>query len=82
MPEVRTATGWRQTDDGSLAIPDRFIRQYYVAPNGKVFLAGSPNFAYLDVTGTGQWESRWTNGRSSAGNLRSAVMYAPGRSST
>jgi hypothetical protein len=51
----------------------------FVAPNGKVFLAGFlPTSAYLDVAGTGHWTpiaKRKVVGR----RLGSAVMYAPGK---
>jgi hypothetical protein len=51
----------------------------FVAPNGKVFLAGFPQTSqYLDVTGTGQWipvAERNVADRT----MGSAVMYAPGK---
>jgi hypothetical protein len=51
----------------------------FVAPNGKVFLAGFPRATrYLDVTGTGQWTTvadRIVADRT----MGSAVMYAPGK---
>ena len=79
IPEVRTATGWRRLTTAPLAIPNPFYPAMFVAPNGKVFLAGfTPTSAYLDVTGTGQWspvDEREVVGR----KLGSAVMYAPGK---
>jgi hypothetical protein len=51
----------------------------FVAPNGKVFLAGFPQMTrYLDVTGTGQWTT--VGNRNVADRtMGSAVMYAPGK---
>jgi hypothetical protein len=51
----------------------------FVAPNGKVFLAGFPQTTrYLDVTGTGQW-SIVGNRNVADRTMGSAVMYAPGK---
>ena len=79
IPEVRTPNGWRRLTTAPLAIPNPFYPAMFVAPNGKVFLAGfTPTSAYLDVTGTGTWTSvakRNVVGR----KLGSAVMYAPGK---
>jgi hypothetical protein len=79
IPEIRTATGWRRLTTAPLAIPNPFYPAMFVAPNGKVFLAGfTPTSAYLDVTGTGRWipvDEREVVGR----QLGSAVMYAPGK---
>ena len=51
----------------------------FVAPNGKVFLAGFPRRPrYLDVGGTGAWTTVATD-RSPTGSMGSAVMYAPGK---
>jgi hypothetical protein len=79
IPEVRSGGGWRRLTTAPLAIPNPFYPAMFVAPNGKVFLAGfTPTSAYLDVTGTGQWspvDKREVAGR----KLGSAVMYAPGK---
>jgi galactose oxidase len=79
IPEIRNATGWRRLTTAPLAIPNPFYPAIFVAPNGKVFLAGfTPTSAYLDVGGTGQWtpvDQREVVGR----KLGSAVMYAPGK---
>jgi hypothetical protein len=51
----------------------------FVAPNGKVFLAGFPQTSrYLDVSGTGQW-STVANRNVADRTMGSAVMYAPGK---
>ncbi len=51
----------------------------FVAPNGKVFLAGfTQPTRYLDVTGTGQWTTV-ANRNVTDRTLGSAVMYAPGK---
>ena len=79
IPEVRSGGGWRRLTTAPLAIANPFYPAMFVAPNGKVFLAGfTPTSAYLDVTGTGQWspvDKREVVGR----KLGSAVMYAPGK---
>ena len=51
----------------------------FLAPNGKVFLAGFPQTSrYLDVSGTGTWTT--VGDRQVADRtLGSAVMYAPGK---
>ena len=51
----------------------------FVAPNGKVFLAGFPQTSrYLDVTGAGTWTT--VGNRKVANRMKgSAVMYAPGK---
>jgi hypothetical protein len=79
IPEVRRGGIWRRLTTASLAIPNPFYPPMFVAPNGKVFLAGFlPTSAYLDVAGTGHWTpvaKRKVVGRI----LGSAVMYAPGK---
>jgi hypothetical protein len=51
----------------------------FVAPNGKVFLAGfNQPTRYLDVTGTGRW-STVANRNVEDRVLGTAVMYAPGK---
>jgi hypothetical protein len=80
IPEVRSGGGgWRRLTTAPLAIPNPFYPPMFVAPNGKVFLAGFlPTSAYLDVAGTGHWTAvakRKVVGR----KLGSAVMYAPGK---
>jgi hypothetical protein len=79
IPEVSTPTGWRKLSSASLKIDTPYYPPMFVAPNGKVFMAGfDPISRYLDVTGTGQWTPVAT--RRVAGRvLGSAVMYAPGK---
>ena len=79
IPEVRTASGWRRLTTAPLSIANPFYPAAFVAPNGKVFLAGFPAAtAYLDVAGTGQWTP--VDNRNVAGRkLGSAVMYSPGK---
>lgn len=71
------ATSWT-----SLTAATRHLEYYpfmFVAPNGKVFLAGpDPATAFLDFTGTGAW----TDTASTLSGIRrwgSAVMYSPGK---
>jgi hypothetical protein len=79
IPEVWNGTGWRRLTTAPLSIPNPYYPAMFVAPNGKVFLAGfTQPSRYLDVAGTGQWTtvaSRNVTDRV----LGSAVMYAPGK---
>jgi len=79
IPEVWDGNAWRQLTDAPLAIPAPFYPDMFVAPNGKLFLAGfTQPSQYLDVTGTGRWTpvaSRKVADRV----MGSAVMYAPGK---
>ncbi|HEY3116421.1 MAG TPA: galactose oxidase early set domain-containing protein [Chloroflexota bacterium] len=79
IPEIWNGNGWRRLTTASLAIPAPYYPAMFVAPNGKVFLAGFPQTTrYLDVTGTGQWTT--VGNRNVADRtLGSAVMYAPGK---
>lgn len=79
IPEVRGPAGWRRLTTAPLDIPDPFYPAMFVAPNGKVFLAGFQQATrYLDVTGTGHWST--VGDRNVADRrLGSAVMYAPGK---
>jgi hypothetical protein len=79
LPEISTPTGWRQLSTASLSVGAPFYPPQFVAPDGKVFLAGfvQPS-RFLDVTGTGQW----TDGPARIVKDRvmgSAVMYQPGK---
>jgi hypothetical protein len=79
LPEISTPTGWRQLTTAPLAVGAPFYPPQFVAPDGRVFLAGfvQPS-RWLDVTGTGQW----TNGPARVVKDRvmgSAVMYEPGK---
>lgn len=78
-PEVWNGSSWRQLTTAPLAIPDPYYPDMFVAPNGKVFLAGYPRTTrYLDVSGTGQWTT--VADRNVADRtMGSAVMYAPGK---
>ena len=79
IPEVWNGTGWRRLTTAPLSIPAPYYPAMFVAPNGKVFLAGfSQPTRYLDVSGTGQWTV--VGNRVVADRvLGSAVMYAPGK---
>jgi Domain of unknown function (DUF1929)/Glyoxal oxidase N-terminus/Divergent InlB B-repeat domain len=79
IPEIRSAGGWRRLTTAPLSIPDPYYPAMFVAPNGKVFLAGFPQTTrYLDVTGTGSWTAV-ANRNVADRTLGSAVMYAPGK---
>jgi hypothetical protein len=77
VPEVWNGSGWRRLTTASLDLP--YYPAMFVAPNGKVFLAGDHSTTrYLDFSGTGGWTTvaERTVADRSAG---SAVMYAPGK---
>jgi galactose oxidase len=79
IPEIGNGSTWRRLTGASLSIPTPFYPAMFVAPNGKVFLAGFPRTSrYLDVTGSGSWT---TVGNRIVADRRmgSAVMYAPGK---
>jgi galactose oxidase-like protein/List-Bact-rpt repeat protein len=77
VPEIWDGSGWRRLTTASLDLP--YYPPMFVAPNGKVFLAGHRSTTrYLDVTGTGEW-STVAERNVAERNAGSAVMYAPGR---
>jgi WD40 repeat protein len=79
IPEVWNGSAWRRLTTAPLSIPAPFYPAMFVAPNGKVFLAGFlQTTRYLDVTGTGRWT---TVANRNVANRKegSAVMYAPGK---
>ncbi len=79
VPEIGNGNTWRRLTNASLSIPNPYYPAMFVAPNGKVFLAGFVQTTrYLDVTGSGQWT---TVGNRIVADRRlgSAVMYAPGK---
>jgi hypothetical protein len=79
IPEVWNGNGWRQLTNAPLAIPDPYYPAMFVAPNGKVFLAGFPQTTrYLDVSGAGEWTAV-ANRNVADRRFGSAVMYAPGK---
>ncbi|MGI9040967.1 MAG: galactose oxidase-like domain-containing protein [Gemmatimonadales bacterium] len=76
-PEVWNGSGWRHLTTAELTLP--YYPTMFVAPNGKVFLAGPDQMSrYLDVSGTGDWT---TVAERNVPNRAygSAVMYAPGK---
>ena len=79
IPEVWNGSTWRRLTTAPLSIPNPYYPAMFVAPNGKVFLAGfTQPSRYLDVTGTGQWTTvAYRNVADRV--LGSAVMYAPGK---
>jgi hypothetical protein len=79
IPEVRSSSGWRRLTTAPLSIPSPYYPAMFVAPNGKVFLAGFPQTTrYLDVSGNGQWTTV-ANRNVADRTMGSAVMYAPGK---
>jgi hypothetical protein len=79
IPEVWNGSTWRRLTTAPLSIPNPYYPDMFVAPNGKVFLAGFPQTTrYLDVNGTGSWTT--VGDRTVADRtMGSAVMYAPGK---
>lgn len=79
IPEIGDGTSWRPLTNASLAIPKPYYPAMFVAPNGKLFLAGfQATTRYLSTTGDGAWTTvgdRVVADRT----LGSAVMYAPGK---
>jgi galactose oxidase len=79
IPEIGNGRTWRRLTTASLSIPKPFYPAMFVAPNGKVFLAGFPQTSrYLSVAGTGRWTTVG-NRRVADRTMGSAVMYAPGK---
>jgi hypothetical protein len=79
IPEIWDGSGWRRLTSAPLSIPNPFYPAMFVAPNGKVFLAGFPHTSqYLDVTGSGQWTAVAERNVADR-TMGSAVMYAPGK---
>ncbi len=79
IPEVGNGRTWRRLTSAPLSIPAPYYPAMFVAPNGRVFLAGFPSTSqYLNVAGTGSWTTvaeRIVADR----RMGSAVMYAPGK---
>ncbi len=79
IPEIGNGSSWRRLTTASLSVPAPYYPAMFVAPNGKVFLAGFPQTSrYLDLTGTGAWTTV-ANRNVADRRLGSAVMYAPGK---
>jgi len=79
IPEVFDGTSWRALTSAPLAIGNPFYPDMFVAPNGRVFMAGFPkSSAYLDLSGTGSWTPVATR-QVADRQMGSAVMYAPGK---
>ena len=79
VPEIGNGATWRRLTNASLSIPSPYYPAMFVAPNGKVFLAGfQATTRYLSTSGDGQWT---TVGNRVVADRRlgSAVMYAPGK---
>jgi WD40 repeat protein len=79
IPEIGNGLTWRRLTTASLAIGNPFYPAMFLAPNGKVFLAGFPQTSrYLDVSGTGAWTTV-ADRQVADRRMGSAVMYAPGK---
>jgi hypothetical protein len=79
IPEIGDGVTWRRLTSAPLSIPTPYYPAMFVAPNGKVFLAGYPAMSrYLSVTGTGAWTTVATR-KVADRTMGSAVMYAPGK---
>ena len=79
IPEIGDGITWRRLTTASLAIPAPYYPAMFLAPNGKVFLAGFPQSSrYLDVSGTGAWTTV-ADRQVADRTMGSAAMYAPGK---
>jgi hypothetical protein len=79
IPEVWNGSSWRRLTTAPLTIPDPYYPAMFVAPTGKIFLAGFPAVSrYLDTRSTGQWTTVGSR-RVANRTMGSAVMYAPGK---
>jgi hypothetical protein len=79
IPEVGDGVTWRRLTGAPLSIPTPYYPAMFVAPNGKVFMAGFPGTSrYLSVAGSGAWTTVATR-KVADRTMGSAVMYAPGK---
>ncbi|HKU62593.1 MAG TPA: galactose oxidase-like domain-containing protein [Gemmatimonadales bacterium] len=79
IPEVGDGVTWRRLTGAPLSIPNPYYPAMFLAPNGKVFLAGFPATSrYLSTAGTGSWATVATR-KVADRTMGSAVMYAPGK---
>ena len=79
IPEIGNGSTWRRLTTAGLAIGSPYYPAMFLAPNGKVFLAGFPQTSrYLDVSGTGAWTTV-ADRQVADRRMGSAVMYAPGK---
>ncbi|MGI9046968.1 MAG: galactose oxidase-like domain-containing protein, partial [Burkholderiales bacterium] len=79
LPQVWEAvTGsWRDLTSAQLSLP--LYPYMFLAPNGKVFLAGPSQMTrYLDTSGTGSW-SNVGNRTTASRDYGSSIMYEPGK---
>lgn len=77
IPEVWNGSAWRKLSSAARTLP--YYPRAFLAPNGKVFVAGYDRLtAYLSTSGSGSWN---TVGRRRYGvrDYGSAVMYQPGK---
>jgi galactose oxidase len=76
-PEVWTGSSWRALSGAQISLP--YYPRTFVAPNGKVFYAGSQDTTrYLSTGGTGAW-STVAKRQFGVRDYGSAVMYLPGK---
>jgi fibronectin type 3 domain-containing protein len=79
LPQVwdRLTGAWRGLTTAELSLP--YYPYAFVAPNGKIFIAGpAPATRYLDTSGTGSW-SLVANTRYGRRNWASSVMFDIGK---
>jgi hypothetical protein len=76
-PEIWSGGAWHKLPDTSVAIGQPYYPPMFVAPNGKVFMAGFAQSRYLDVA-AGHW-GPVINRLVARRDMGSAVMYAPGK---
>jgi WD40 repeat protein len=79
VPEIGDGVSWQRLTGATLAIPDPYYPAMFIAPSGKVFLAGFPATSrYLSLSGMGGWTAV-ADRKVADRTMGSAVMYAPGK---
>jgi len=77
LPEIWDGSAWRQLTSASLVVP--YYPRLFVAPNGKIFMAGTPQPSrWLSTSGSGSWANAGTS-MARFRDYGSAVMYEPGK---
>ncbi len=80
LPQVYqfATNSWRNLTSAQLSLP--LYPSVFVAPNGRVFVAGpAPNSKYLDTTGAGAWSNVSTMNFTGWRDYGPAVMYDSGK---
>jgi galactose oxidase len=77
VPEVWSSSGWRALTGAAINLP--YYPREFLAPNGKIFVAGElKTTRYLNTSGSGSW-SAVGDRRYGVRDYGAAVMYLPGK---